>query len=219
MKHFLIAAATAVALAAPASAATVASFTEGTRALVDGTVRINPSDTSPNPAGAFDLLAGGSLSGGESVEVYGRIVDSVDNFFFINAATAFTVNFIFGGYDVIDGQGNVTSSTSVSGFTGEPAGQNPGKTAIFRLLDAGNGFSEVDAATFTSDVTSGPERIFSAGAGQYVFQVDGSCQGCSTIESVGLYDIEISAVPLPASVLLLLAGMGGLGVIARRKSA
>lgn len=207
-KSALTASAVAVFLGTTASAATIG-ITEGTRGLVAGTTAVAATDTSQNPALAFDLDTLGTL-GADSFEVYGRIVDSLDNFAFGFSSTAsFRVSWIFGGYDLAAG-----GSVANSGFVSEG---NAIKSATFNLLDADNGFSVVKTLTATTDITSGPELIFSAGAGNYVLQVDGTGANAQG-SGVGLYDVQISAVPLPAGFLLLGTALGGLGIARRRKT-
>ena len=152
---------------------------------------------------AFDL----GMVGSDVLEVYGRVVNAVDNFAFGFSTTgAFSIDFIFGGYDLAAG-----GSELLSGFVVEGA---DAKTATFRLLDADDGFSVVEEIDFTTDLTGGPSGIFSGGAGSYVIQVDGSGVNAG---GIGLYDIRVSQVPLPASSLLLIAGVAGLGAVRRRQ--
>ena len=160
---------------------------------------------SPNPAAAFYV----GDAGLNDIEIYGRIVDSVDNFLFaFSTSTEFVVEFIFGGY-TLDGGGFISDS----GFVSEG---NAEKTATFSLLDADNMFAVVDTEDYTTDVTSGDATIFSGAAGNWVLQIDGSGAHAPGA-GVGLYDIRISEVPVPASALLLMAGLGGLGAMRRRK--
>ncbi|MEP0049531.1 MAG: VPLPA-CTERM sorting domain-containing protein [Roseobacter sp.] len=201
----------ALALAAvvtTTASAAVVGITEGTRDLVNGTIAASPRDTSSNPNRAFDLDTLGSL-GADSFEIYGRIVNAVDNFAFgFSSTSAFDVSWIFGGYTIDAGNVDV----SASGFVSEGAAE---KSATFNLLDANDNFSVVETLTVTTDIIAGDALLFSAGAGDYVLQIDGS--GSNRGPGVGLYDVSISAVPLPASSLLLLIGIGGLGVVKRRK--
>jgi hypothetical protein len=212
MNQLAVAIVTSIALLAGGVSAATVGITEGTRDLVDGTSRISGPDASPLPGGAYDLDGLGTL-GPDTFEIFGRIVDSIDNFSFgFTAASSFDISWIFGGYDLAGG-----GFVAESGFVSEGISD---KTATFRLLEdlGGGSFSLVDFADFTTDVTSGPEVIFSAGPGNYVFQVDGSGSNASG-SGVGLYDIRISAVPLPAAGWLLLAGVGGLVAVRRRKNA
>lgn len=210
MKKTILAAVVAAAsIAGTSSFAAVIGFTEGTRDHVQGTQQLAPKDTSPNPANAFDLDTAGTL-GQDTFELYGRIVDSIDNFAFgFTATSTFNVSWIFGGYN-LEGGGSV----GLSGFVAEGG---PKKKATFKLLDATNGNSVLQSMDFETDVTTGPAIIFTAGPGDYVLQIDGSGPINAPGGGVGLYDIEISAVPLPASALFLLAGVAGLGAVARRK--
>jgi hypothetical protein len=200
-----------VALASGASAATVG-ITEGTRDTVDGTSKIAGPDSSPLPGGAYDLDALGSL-GTDDFEIYGRIVDSIDNFAFgFTAMSTFKISWIFGGYTTNNGANLVTDS----GFVKEGGAD---KTATFSLLkDLGGGtFSAVGGPIdYETNVTSGTALIFSAGPGDYVFQIDGSGPNASG-SGVGLYDVRVSAVPLPAAGWLLIAGVGGLAAMRRTK--
>ena len=213
MKKSLLAALVAAAsIAGTSSFAAVIGFTEGTRDHVQGTQQLSPKDTSPNPNNAFDLDGVGTL-GPDTFEIYGRIVDSVDNFSFgFTATTGFNISWIFGGYN-LESDGSFVSQ---SGFVSEGSAE---KKATLKLLDANNTNSVLQSVDFQTDVTSGPEVIFSAGAGDYVIQIDGSGSVNAPGNGVGLYDIQISAVPLPASALFLLAGVAGLGAVARRKKA
>lgn len=212
MKKLLLAAIIASAgLAGTTASAAVIGFTEGTRDRVEGTTRLSPKDTSSNPANAFDLSTTGSL-GLDSFQIYGRIVDAVDTFAFgFSSGSDFQVSWIFGGYNLHEGSTPVADS----GFVSEVADAE--KTATFSLLDADNGFAVLQSMSFSTDITAGPESIFSTGAGNYVLKIDGSGPINSPGRGVGLYDIEISAVPLPASAFLLLAGVAGLGAVSRRK--
>ncbi len=205
----LAAAFLAVGIASASHAKTVG-FSEGTRPVVDGTIDLG--DVPSNPNNGYDLVSNGGfgagLGKGDAVEIYGRIVNAVDSYkFTFQALTDFTVNFIFGGYSIDGIAGNEITE---SGFVSENA--TPEKTAKFILTNLDT--NQTIMKEFTTDVTSGNSLIFNGGAGNWVFSVDGTVdkQG-----NAGLYDISIAAVPLPASVLLLGAALGGMGFASRRR--
>ncbi|MEM9497545.1 MAG: VPLPA-CTERM sorting domain-containing protein [Pseudomonadota bacterium] len=213
--------------ATPALAVTVG-FTEGARNTVAETTRISPSDTSSEASEAFDLLVSGgtalgvALDEGETITIFGRIVNAVDNFAFTSATTAFSISLNFDGYTFFNsGTSGATTNSTLSGLTADPAGAaDVDKSVVFRLLDASDGFAEIASVTRTSDTTSGVPLLFSAGAGSYVLQVDGSAD---RQRDPALYDISVTGldgptpavVPLPAPAILLITALGGLGAAAR----
>lgn len=189
-------------------------LTEGTRDLVFGTTQLAPQDTSPNPANAFNLDTLGSLDD-TTFNIFGRIVDSVDNFAFgFTATKGVDVSFIFDGY-FLDDNGSMGAFVADSGFVSENGPVE--KTATFKLLDANDSFSVIEMLTRTTDVTSGAPLLFSAGPGSYVLQIDGS-GAHSAGQGVGLYDIQISAVPLPAALPLFLTALLGLRFVGRYRT-
>ena len=194
-----------LAVGGMAQAATIR-VTEGNRAQVAGTDPINdvfiPGSTDGYDFGNIDT---------DTIEIYGRVTRAEDQYLFqFNAVSSFSISFIFGGYDLENG-GSVTAS----GWTGDD-----GKEAIFSLLD-GLGV-ELDAKTYTTDYTAGEALIFAGGPGSYGLKIDG--QG----RTEGLYDIRLlgltatsepQPVPLPATGLLLMGGVAGLGALRRRRRA
>ncbi|MEM9344366.1 MAG: VPLPA-CTERM sorting domain-containing protein [Pseudomonadota bacterium] len=188
-----------------ADAATVA-YTEGARPRVEGTTKL--SDVAGSASGAYDVFTndGGALGGsfdiGDVVRVYGRVVGGVDTYTF-DTSTDFTIRFIFGGYDLANG-----GSVNESGFVSETVAE---KTATFRLTNTDT--NDIQTVTYTTDITGGNSFIFAGGPGTYLFSIDGrGDQG----RPVGLYDLRITAVPLPASALLMLTALGGVAVASRR---
>ena len=198
----------AVAMGASATSAATVSITEGKRDTILGSTKIGDAKGSPNRA--HDA---GALGGGETLNLYGRMVGAVDTFS-INSATDMVVSFIFGGYQTKSG---VSRS---SGFVSLGASDN---TSVFRLLNAANPREVVAERSYTSGILSEASNgdtavIFNVAAGNYLFQIDGSGQGNG--RNAALYDVqfsaaEVSPVPLPASALLLLAGFGALGAMRR----
>lgn len=183
-----------IAVAGAAQAATI-KVTEGVRDKIAGSTAI--SDVfAPGGAAGYDF---GDLDS-NTIELYGRVTSAQDLYTFdFTTSSTFEVSFLFGGYDLANG-----GAVSESGWTGDD-----GKDAIFSLLD-GVG-ATITSQTFTTDYTSGVALIFSGGPGDYSLLIDG--QG----NSEGLYDVGISAVPLPASALLLVGGLAALGGLARRR--
>lgn len=179
--------------------ATTTGFTEGVRTQVAGTTVITPTDAPSN--GGFDL--GDLTAVGDVISLHGRIVNAADAYTF-SSATAFTVEFIFGGLTLA----NMTT-TDTSGFTFDTQGGPASNTSNFSLDD---GMGTVLVEQFMTEITGGPSLIFSAGPGDYTFIIDGIPPSGGA-----LYDIQITAVPLPAALPLLLGGMGLLGVFGRKK--
>ncbi|MEM1077506.1 MAG: VPLPA-CTERM sorting domain-containing protein [Pseudomonadota bacterium] len=220
-KLTIAAAAFTLAYAGAASAATL-TVTESqgqNRALVLDSVDL---DDAADSGGGFNLNAlngGNAFTSSDDLQVHGRIVSSVDQFTFEISST-FNLDFDFDGY-LLDAGGAI--GADLSGLVDHDvvlAGDDPalvasGKEVTISLTDSMmNSVSE----TFFTNVSSATvmdSNIFSnMAAGTYTLSIDGT-QGSAT-GVAALYDLKISAVPLPAPALLLLAGLGGL-VAARRK--
>ena len=179
-------------------AATIGAYTEGVRDQVAGTTLVVPTD-SPNSLPGFAL--GDLTSAGDHIFLHGRIVGAVDNYSF-SSATAFTIEFIFGGLQLEGG-----GSTLTSGFVYDEQGNDNDNTADFMLDD---GINPPLMAQYMTEVTGGNSLIFSVGPGTYDFIIDGTGGGA-------LYDIKITAVPIPAALPLLLGGVGVLGLFGRKR--
>lgn len=183
-----------------AMAATVG-YTEGKRDTVVGTVMIGGDAVGAAPG--FDLGAGNTLGTGarelSQIDIFGRIVNKKDTFSF-SATSGFQVSFIFGGYETTAG------SVAESGFVARPGRLN---TSLFSLTGSA-------PLSFTTDVTGGSDLIFSGGAGDYIFSINGS--GGAALYDVTILAIsDIAVVPLPASGLLLLFAVGGFGLARKRR--
>jgi len=187
----------AIVLSGAAHAATTIGWTEGLRPQVAGTSLVSPTDANNAPPG-FNL---GTLGGGGgTIDIYGRIVRNVDVYEF-TSNRAFRVDWIFGGFDLEGG-----GSTAVSGFTSRPFGSAGSVSSIWLNGVGANGNN------FSTDITGGDSTIYGRqAAGTYTFAIDG------LNEDDALYDIRITAVPLPAGGVLLLSALGGLGFAARRR--
>ena len=196
MRKFLMYAVSAgfLAVGGMAQAATIG-VTEGNRAQVAGTDKIGDVFI----PGALDGYDFGNLDS-NAIELYGRVTRAADAYLFqFTTSSAFSISFLFGGYDLENG-----GSVSESGWTGVD-----GKKAIFSLTD-GVG-SILESKEYTADYTGGVAEIFSGGPGTYGLLIDGSGR------TESLYDLRIEAVPLPATGLLLIGGIAGLGAIRRRR--
>lgn len=193
-------------------------FTEGTgqnRDFVAGTTDL---EDAPDPNGTFDL---GTIVAGDVIGLYGRIVSAKDSFkFTFNAPGSFIVAFDLNGYDLDankDGtvDGTVTRSGLVNQSFAEGGAAGSTKKVVFSLTGPGN-VTETETR-FTNLVAGDPgEVLFTGAGGMYTLTVDGSQGPGKNIAA--LYDLNISAVPLPASILFLLGGLAGLGFVARRRA-
>ncbi|MFL4470352.1 VPLPA-CTERM sorting domain-containing protein [Tateyamaria armeniaca] len=221
-------AASAIALALMAGGATAATFTftEGNghnRKLVAGSIDLNDANTS-TPGFELDDLAGvaAGFAPDDVIQLHGRIVSSQDVFSYTFAfAQGFKVEFDLDGYLLAAGftSSDGDQSEALSGLVGQngrggnpQVGLLPVKGVEFTLAGGGTSISR----TFQTDVISGDPFLFSGiGGVEYTLTVDGSVG--PAVGADALYDLKISAVPLPAGGLLLLGGLGGLAALRRRK--
>jgi hypothetical protein len=212
----------AIAASCGVASATTVGFTEGSRPLVLGTTDVTPpGDASKKPPGP----SLGTLSVGNEIDLYGRIVGSVD-YFNITATTNFTVSFILTGYTEVKKNGK-QDFVADSGFVAD--GKNKSNESEFRLTVATPGGPTFTPVDFITPVTSAAgytavtALIFSAGPGTYYFSVDGGAKGGPS--DGARYDLSFAAAPfsaaatpLPASLPIFATGLGlGAGVLRWRK--
>jgi len=182
------------------SFAATLSYTEGKRDQIAGSVVLSPKDA-PNAPPGYSLGAIGLGEPFDRIDIFGRVVGNFDIFDF-TSSSAFRVDFIFGGFDLEEG-----GSVGQSGFVIEETGSNSSDFTL-DILSPSTGV--IASGGFTNDVTSGISFIFGGLAGDYRFTIKG--EGAPV-----LYDIRISAVPLPAALPLMGVGMVLLGLMSWRR--
>lgn len=204
-KKAFAAAIVATVLAGPAHAMTIG-YTEGSRDLVDGTLKLG--DASSGPLGSNLGVLGFGASEYRQIDLHGRIVSATD-FFAFSATSNFIVEFIFGPISVKNG-----TETIDGGFVQE--GNKANKSEFVLDLSATS-----DSKAFQTNILSeadnmGTSLIFKAVAGTpYSFSIengpDNNPSGAAT------YDIRLTAVPIPAALPLLAGGLGVLGFVGWRR--
>jgi hypothetical protein len=209
-KMFVSAAAMVVFAAGTASASTIAPIFDADRIAVESSGNRPSASGDINNNGALDL---GLILPGEKVGIAGRIVTAVDNWTF-QTTTPWTMSLV--NLDLDDNQG--FDSSNITNPSGSFAGNGDTTTALFSLFDA-SGNPDSDPALFSANLTATMHGLitglnFSGGAGSYLLRIDGAAGSPGAT-----YDIGISAVPIPASLPLLLGGIGALAAMRRRKAA
>jgi len=204
MKNLLLCAAFAVSaflMSSVVSAATVI-ITEGNRGLVAGSTTYSPIDA-PGEEPGYDLETIGLNEAFDTIELHGRVVTDTD-FFHFTAKSSFVMDYIFGGYDLQDG-----GSVAESGIVAEGT---QGSTITLSLINtSGTGTSSI--FSLPTNITSNESLFVTNAPGDYILSFAG--QGVPV-----LYDIRITAVPLPAALPLMAAGMAIMGYFGwRRKKA
>ncbi len=220
---------TALLVSAGSASATslTGGITEGKRDRVIGTTALG-FDATPTPNG---LALGGPLVAGDLFGIYGRIVSSQDLFeLSFSSASSFEVLFDFDGYGTEDTRkdkvGAVTRDGTQSGLMSVYGGNNnrfspppgpTGKEVRFSLIDRATNTVVGSKSYFTNlnSASGSSPLIFAAAAGTYTLKIDGEI--APNKKASAFYDLNISVVPLPASVLLLLSGLAGLGLLGVRR--
>ncbi len=192
---FSIVAACAALTAAPAMSATIVSGYVAedqvvTNGVIDGTTYM-PSEVFPDFANS-DAMPDPTFEFSGEAWIFGFLGSSDPTYEdnFVIEASDYSYTLQF---SVLSGDLNMGIAVE-SGLLPAPQG------AAY-VVNAGNGVYQIDGLT-------GTNTIFMDG-------ITGS--GNWLVDVVNIVDVE--AVPLPASSLMLLAGLGGLGAMRRRKTA
>ena len=133
-------------------------YTEGNRPEVVGSDEVH-IDAPESADGNYLLEKVGfneSYDEYETLNLHGKIGGKDDNYKF-KAKSAFRIDFIFGGYDYLDGDGN-TQTASKSGFIRENTGED--NKAKFTLTSIETGAST--ESFFTTNKKKGDSNIFSS---------------------------------------------------------
>ena len=156
------------------------------------------------------------IGAGDAVGLAGRIVNAVDKWEF-TVLRGWSIGFV--DLDLDDQKffdsSNITDPCAGCEDNGDVT------SAIFSIFEA----SDLSTAIFTTNSidavngggTENTALDFVGVAGTYVLKIDGS--QASTNNPGATYDIGITAVPLPAAGWMLIAGLGGLAAMRRRKKA
>lgn len=210
----VIAAAALSAMASAASAMTVG-VTEGERELVEGTEKISNNQA----LNGYDLLAGQSnFSGGDVAEVYGRIFGTDDIYTFtVGDGVKTSISLILGNVKLDNG------GTILSGVTGELMDGSPSTDDVtFSLQQRDPIFNDEIGSplskSITPDYTSGAALLFADLASGY-YELTISSNGAALYAFSAATRGDVSAVPVPAALPLLMASIVGLGFVGRKRRA
>lgn len=203
MKTFALTVAAALFAATTAAAGPVFSpiFVES-----DGN---RPDATGDIPSG--DTLDIGVIAPEDAVGIAGRIVAATDVWEFTTENT-WSISLVdldlddnlgFDSSDIVDPIGNFATN-------GDPT------SAVFSIIDSDMNVVFTSASVIATDPGELDGVSFSGEAGSFFLTVSGAPRSIGATYDLG---IRVASVPLPASVLLLLGGMGALTVAGRRKKA
>lgn len=226
MKNTLFAAAlTGVALFAGAGAANAATVyateIDSGRAGVAGSgfeatsqVHTNDRDEAGNALGAPDNGPGDVEGGFFSLGLGGAAVFGFGTNFGLEA-NVFEVTFGCGGAQTSAGTCNYSESVDVYAL----AGAYTAFDGAFGLSDlTALGFTKVGSIANGAANAPGGATLMIGGPFSYLALIDSSLSGAGR-DGFDVDSIGVSAVPLPASALLLLGSLGGLGFLRARRKA
>jgi hypothetical protein len=151
----------------------------------------------------------GTIAAGQNVGLAGRIVTASDTWRF-TALSPWTMAFV--NLDLDDNQG--FDSSNIDSAFGKFAKNGDTTMAKFSLLDGdGNPLSSVN---HTANAGGFIAELFSGDAGTFSLLIDGMPKSRGATYDIG---VSVAAVPLPGTLPLLAAGIGGLLALRRRKAA
>ena len=177
----------------------------------------NRPDAGGDQSGPATVIDPNPIGEGQNVGIAGRIVNAVDQWSF-TTEVAWSISFV--DLDIDDqaffDSSDITNPPSGGGFN--PAGNGDPTVAIFSiLLESDNSVLYSTGPIAATAAGAGTEGLldYTGVAGTYILKIDGSGQQGGNEGAT--YDIGISTVPVPAAGLLLMAGVGGLAALKRRR--
>ena len=183
---------------------------------------VDVGDASSGGAGInLNTLSGNTFGAADTIGIYGRIVGATDRFTYTFTATqGFNVSFDFDGYD-LQGGGSVAAGRSglinqniVNG--GDISSGGKGVQISLFSVALGSTIATRDFITNVTSATASSAAIFwGVDPGKYRLIVDGSVGPMSSTPA--LYDILVTAVPVPAALPLLASAFGVLGLLGWRR--
>ncbi len=204
----------ALAAATPVLATTVAVANGGSLFLTETTTSAgsSPFGTISAPANPGNYTYSDSWSAPQTTSVTGTTSGFFDDF-------VFTIN--PGQVDLLTSSISLGNFLGISGMKVElyDYAANGGVTPLETTPVAGTGY---DAWSSTVAFPGGTSTVsllqpVTLNAGTYVIEVKGTANGTSGGNYTG--SLNLTPVPVPATAWLMLSGIGGLGIMSRRRKA